>query len=94
MAARREWWERGGVTVITDSSYDVETGRAETHWTLLEDGRRHRAHSSIRLYTVRELRELFREEGFDGFRQFADYEGEPFELDARRLIFLASKSLS
>jgi SAM-dependent methyltransferase len=91
--ARRDWQERGGVTVITDSSYDVDTGRTETDWTLIEKGRRHRAHSSIRLYTVRELIELCREEGFDDFRHFGDLEGEPFGLEASRLIFLATKSL-
>lgn len=91
--ARRSWQEQEGVTVLTESEYVPETGRTETDWTLIENGKRHRAHSSIRLYTVRELIELFREEGFDDFRQFGDLEGEPFGLDSRRLIFLATKSL-
>lgn len=92
--AGREWWERGGVLVLTESHYDADTGRSETDWRLIEKGRSFRAHSSIRLYTLHELRALCREAGFADLRAFGDLEGAPFDLDATRLILLATKTLN
>lgn len=91
--AGREWWEKNGVLVLTDSYYDAETGRSETDWQLIEKGRRHRAHSSIRLYTLQELRGMCRQVGFDELQAFGDLEGASFDLDAKRLILLATKLL-
>ncbi len=91
--ASRSWTERNGVLSLTENTYDTATGRIESEWTLIRGGKRRVARSSIRLYTVRELHELFRQAGFVEFREFADYEGESFGLDSRRLVFLATKSL-
>ena len=93
--ARQTWSEREGVAVLSANHYDTETGRVETEWTLHDGagGRPRRATSSIRVYTLHELRALFLAEGFSECRAYGDLEGAPFELDARRLILLATKAL-
>ncbi len=93
--ARQQWSERGGVILTNQTRYDALAGRVETDWTLFpkEGGRRRRARSSIRLYTLRELCALAEAENLGDCRAFGDYEGAPFELDARRLVFLAVKAL-
>jgi hypothetical protein len=63
----------------------------ETDWTFIREGRRSRAHSSIRIYSRKEMEDLFRQAGFGSFRVFGSIEGEPFELDSRRLVFAAFK---
>lgn len=91
--ARQQWSERGGVTLVNQTQYDALAGRVETDWTFIDaaGGRRRRAHSSIRLYTLRELVGMAEAVGLGDCRAFGDYEGAPFELDARRLVFLAVK---
>jgi SAM-dependent methyltransferase len=88
---QRQWAEDGGVVLFSRNSYDVDSGRVETEWEFIHEGRRRSARSSIRLYTLRELRELFAAAGFAGFRSYGSLEGDPFELDSRRLVFVARK---
>ena len=87
----RNWEEFAGLLILSENHYDEDSGRIETDWTFIQDGKRRRAHSSIRLYTVHELRALFRAAGFASFQTFGDMGGEPFGLDSRRLIFAARK---
>jgi hypothetical protein len=85
----RDWVEDGGVLILSENRYDTETGRIETDWTFIKNGRRSGAHSSIRLYTLHELNALCREAGFSRTASWGSLEGEPFGLDARRLVFAA-----
>jgi len=88
----KRWWaDQGGVLVLNENRYDTASGRMETDWTFIREGRRSRAHSSIRIYSRKEMEDLFRQAGFGSFRVFGSIEGEPFELDSRRLVFAAFK---
>jgi SAM-dependent methyltransferase len=87
----RHWDEGEGLLILSENRYDEDSGRIETDWTFIGEDSRRRAHSSIRLYTVRELRGLFGEAGFTKFQTFGNLEGEPFGLDSRRLVFVARK---
>jgi len=88
----RSWTEREGAFVLNENHYDTSTGRMETDWILIKDGKTKRAHSSMRFYTHCELEQLFREVGFGDFQAFGSIEGDPFALDSRRLVFVATKA--
>jgi cyclopropane fatty-acyl-phospholipid synthase-like methyltransferase len=89
----KRWWvQEGEIFVLNESHYDTRSGRIETDWTFLREGRRTRAHSSIRLYSRRELQDLCSRAGLGRFKAFGSVQGEPFELDARRLVFAAFKA--
>jgi SAM-dependent methyltransferase len=87
--ARRHWFTREGIRVLSANRYDLERGRIETDWTLIKGEREQRTSSSLRLYTVKELIDLFDAAGFVHYRWWGSYEGDPFELDSSRLLFLA-----
>jgi SAM-dependent methyltransferase len=70
---------------------DFETGRVEAVWTFVENGRSRAVHSSLRLYSYRELCNLLREAGFDRIEGFDTKSGQPFGLGAKRLALVATK---
>jgi cyclopropane fatty-acyl-phospholipid synthase-like methyltransferase len=89
--ASQQWDERGGILLTSLNDYDHFTGRIETDWTLIKGEKRTHSHSSIRLYTVKEITDIFKEAGFSDYQCFGSLHGDPFELDSRRLIFVAVK---
>lgn len=88
----RFWHAARDVLVLSENRYDHETSRIEADWTVAApDGRRESLHSSIRLYTYRELAGLLRDAGFASFEGFDVEDLEPFGLGASRLMLVATK---
>jgi SAM-dependent methyltransferase len=55
----RFWFEAGGVFVLNENRLDHASGRIESDWTFVGEGREPQTlHSSIRLYAFHELRQL------------------------------------
>lgn len=87
----RFWFASDHALVLNENRYDFETGRNESDWTVITpDGSRELLHSSIRLYTFRELVELLRKVGFARFEGFDGKDLAPFQLGAR-LWLVATK---
>jgi SAM-dependent methyltransferase len=87
----RFWFGSDQALVLDETRYDFETGRNESDWTVITpDGSREHLHSSIRLYTYRELVELLRKVGFTRFEGFDGKDLAPFQLGAR-LCLVATK---
>ncbi len=88
----RFWFEAGGMFVLNETAFDYVTGRMESDWTLVGEGRAPETrHSSIRMYTFHQLRELL---GAAGFASVEGYDAptlEPFGLKAERLLLVATK---
>jgi SAM-dependent methyltransferase len=76
--------------LLQDSRWDFERSRVEGDWTFVEDGRIRSSHSSLRVYSYRELCDLLREAGFQKFEGFDTLTGQPFTFGARRLSLVAS----
>ncbi len=88
----RLWRRAGDLLVLSENRYVEKTGRAETDWTVVApDGRREQRHSSIRLYTYRELVALLTDAGFTGVEGFDAGDLTPFHLGASRLMVVATK---
>jgi SAM-dependent methyltransferase len=82
-------WEVAGTHVDEVRRYDEATHRIETTWTFTRDDVREVRVTSVRLYSVAELTDLFQEAGFVAF-QALDGELAPFEAGADRLWLVAS----
>lgn len=89
----RLWREAGDLLVLTRNRYDHETGRIDGDWTIVApDGRRESRHSSIRLYTLRDLAAILHDAGFERIESFDAGTLESFTLDASRLMLVATKA--
>jgi SAM-dependent methyltransferase len=69
---------------------DLETGRVESEWTFVEDGRERKSRASLRLYNYRELCTLLQEAGFENIEGYDSKTGEPFGVGAKRLALVAT----
>ena len=89
----RLWSFAGDVLLLTENRYNHETGRIDGEWTIVSpDGRRETRHSSIRLYTYRELSALLRDADFERIEGFDADTLESFGLGASRLMLVATKA--
>lgn len=70
--------------------FEPATARVEVEWTLSKDGRRERKHSSIRIYSYRELAERLATVGLTDLSAFGSLDLEPFEVGASRLVLVAT----
>jgi SAM-dependent methyltransferase len=92
---REHYWEEleGGAIMLDERRYDIATGRTEAFWTIIrEDGSRATFAHSVRLYTPAELFAMMGRAGLRVETTWGSWEGDPLELDSRRLIVLARVS--
>jgi SAM-dependent methyltransferase len=88
----RDWWwatPEQKLLVAEHRTFDVETSRVEGTFTFMGEGRNETAAFSIRLYTLRELKQLLREAGFVSFRALEAETGEAFGFGSERLCLVA-----
>ena len=86
------WRSVGDMLGLIENRFDHSSGGMESDWVVVtHDGRRERRHSSMRLYTFRELADMLESSGFAGVEGFDGGEGGPFRLGAYRLILLAAR---
>jgi SAM-dependent methyltransferase len=88
----RSWRQIGEVLVCEDRRWVPEAGRVETEWTLSSENRRELRHSSIRIYTYRELCNLLIDSGFEDCSPFGSPDLEAFELGSSRLLLAATRN--
>ena len=87
----RVWQPAGDLLALEERHYDYETGREESDWTFIKEGRWEEKRFSLRLYTYRELMALLDEAGFGKRRAFGSPEGEPFGPGAPWLYLVTAK---
>jgi SAM-dependent methyltransferase len=83
-------WSVGDVDVTERRVYDAETKRIETTWTFSRDDGRPTQVTSVRLYELDELTDLFAACGCSTFQAF-DGELAPFGAASDRLWLVATK---
>jgi len=92
----RDWFwagsERERVRVLEERTWDLDSGRVESTWTLAGDAGLSALRISIRVYTYRELKALLESAGFSRVRALDGKTGEPFAMGAARAIVVASKA--
>lgn len=80
-----------GGLVSETCTFDPETARVESDWTLVRAGRVRTGHTSIRLYTLRELKSLLHDCGFERLTAFDGQTGGPFRFGAERLALVGTR---
>jgi SAM-dependent methyltransferase len=82
-------WEVAGILVDEDRVYDAASKRIETTWTFTRGAERATQVTSVRLFTLEELTDVFGEAGFASFRAM-DAELLAFGASSERLWLVAS----
>jgi SAM-dependent methyltransferase len=82
--------ERDGNLQVDRHSLDLVAGRAETDRFVIRGGRVRVVHFSVRFFTFTELRDWLLDAGFS-FVEVTGYEGEPLDLDVRRMVVVATR---
>ena len=83
-------WSVGDIDVAEVRRYDADNKRIETTWTFTSGGEHAGQVTSVRLYTLEELTDLFSACGSTTFQAFDD-ELEPFGEGSMRLRLVATK---
>lgn len=87
-----EWEPSAGLRVREERAFDPLSGRLAIHYTYTyADGAQHVYDASFRLYSFTELRDLLGRCGLTVAQTYGSLLGDPFSLDARRLVVFARK---
>jgi SAM-dependent methyltransferase len=91
LVQQRDWRRVGDLVVLEDRCYDPASARTTTEWTVMHNGRAFKKTTSIRLYTYRELYQLFQLVGFADLQPCGSLDGDPFEFGSPRLYLTATR---
>jgi hypothetical protein len=87
----RSWTKIGDILVLEERTYDHATSRVNTEWLFIKNGQQEIKHSSIRIYTYRELCEMLEVTGFVRFEAYGSLSQESFTFGSKRLYLVATK---
>jgi SAM-dependent methyltransferase len=88
---RRGWQSAGDHFTLEERRYDPATGRIESEWTLVVDGRTSRRHSSFRLYSYSQLLGMLALAGFGRVEGIDPSTDEAFAFGSNALTLIATK---
>jgi len=86
-----EWFERSGLTVLTQYEPLDSWTFLKNHWILLKDGKRIEKVLTQRLYSASELRSLMLEAGFASVEIYGDWDERAYDHRAAKLIAVGRK---
>jgi SAM-dependent methyltransferase len=87
----RHWQETGRGLLLEESELTANFTHRRTRWVVIEDGETHTVRFQIRLYSATELTHMLRHAGFRSVATFGDLDGRPYDLDAERLVAVATR---
>ncbi|MCK6471816.1 MAG: class I SAM-dependent methyltransferase [Planctomycetes bacterium] len=88
----RGWSEtKDGAKILEERCYDPATGRIESTWTWIKDGKEESYDLSLRIYSFRELAELLRSAGFREVTGYETLTGKPLVVGSSRCTAVAVK---
>jgi SAM-dependent methyltransferase len=83
---KAEWFERSGLTVLTEYAPVDSWTRLKNRWIIIKDGTRREKIFTQRLYAASELRSLLLEAGFESVEIYGGWDESPYDDKARALI--------
>ncbi len=87
----RRWFQVGDILFLSHGRYDPVTGRLDTEYTCIRDGKTDTRPASTRIHTYCELCRLFEGAGFANCEGYSSFNLEPFRLGSQRLLLVATK---
>ncbi len=89
--ASHNWFPAKDVFVMVENKFDYATSTMNATWSFVKNGKI-TAHSfPLRIYTYRELREMFAKAGFSDIRGFGSVEDEPISRDKRMMFVIGTR---
>lgn len=88
-----EWFERSGLTVLTEFSVAGAWEGLRSRWILIDgaDGSRYEHEFVQRLYSAPELRRHVLDAGFKSADIYGGFLGTPYDQDAQTMVIVAKK---
>jgi len=90
-APPQSWFERGGLVVLEERTFDAAASRSEVDVIVLEGAERRAYHHSIRLYTAAELGMLLASLAVDTLDVFGDFDMTPLTQDTPHMILIGER---
>ncbi|MDR1868845.1 MAG: methyltransferase domain-containing protein [Treponema sp.] len=87
-----EWFERAGLTVLTQYEPLASWTFLKNRWILLKDGKKIEKVLTQRLYSASELRTLLQEAGFSKVEIYGNWDESPYDHRAAKLIAVGRKN--
>ena len=87
-----EWFERSGLTVLTQFSVEGAWEGLRTKWTIINrDGQRIEHEFVQRLYSAIELKRMMIRAGFNSVEIYGNYDFSPYNEHAKTMVIVAKK---
>jgi SAM-dependent methyltransferase len=87
----RSWGRESKAIIFEERNYDYTNSRVDSDWTIALGGRMRKHRISMRIYTFRELCELFAAAGFKDMTGYDTATGNPFKWGANRLSLVGTR---
>lgn len=92
MFVRKDWRRVGKSIILDDRSYDVETDRINSEWTIINGNKTTVQYSSMRIYRYSDIRNMLNDVGFGNLKGYGSVAGEPFEFRSKILYLVGVKN--
>ena len=87
-----EWFERSGLTVLTQFSVEGAWEGLRSKWTIINrDGQRIEHEFVQRLYSAIELKRMMIRAGFNSVEIYGNYDFSPYNEHAKTMVIIAKK---
>lgn len=87
-----EWFERSGLTVLTQFSVEGAWEGLRSKWTIINKHGQRIDHEFVqRLYSAVELKRMLMVSGFKSVEIYGDYDFSPYNEKARTMVIVAKK---
>lgn len=87
-----EWFERAGMTCLTQFSVEGAWEGLRSKWTLIDKQGRRREHEFVqRLYSAADLRGILLRAGFSRAQVYGGYDLRPYDQNLSTMVILARK---
>jgi SAM-dependent methyltransferase len=85
----RQWFEAEGITMLCHDQYDPLSGRIDSEYTFIANGKVEKRSASEIVYTYREIVAKLQRAGFGEIQAYGSHSFEPLRLGAERLLIVA-----
>lgn len=85
------WFESGDIKVFLEYKIVESFTRLSSRWLYYKDDQMHERSFDTRIYSALELAAMVSGVGFKSVEIYGDYTGNPYDMDAKRLIVVGTK---
>jgi len=86
-----ECFEQDDIIIYQEFEIIEDWTRLQNRWLLIKDGERVDYTFSHAVYSARELKNMFKETGFNDISVYGSFDGTPYDEKAKRLIIVGTK---